>query len=55
MFKAIELDIGSEVRSELINTHANYKNYMQTILSYGSDAVNHLQGSSWFVMDTPGQ
>lgn len=53
LFKSIELDIGSEIRSELINTHAHYKNYLQHILSYGKDAKTHLDGASWFYMDEP--
>jgi hypothetical protein len=50
-FKTIEVEIGGKIIPALQNTHANYKAYLETILSYGFEAkTTHLR-ASMFHMD----
>jgi len=52
LIKTIELEIGGKTIPELQNTHANYKAYLETLLSYSEEAkVGHLN-TAMFRQDT---
>lgn len=54
LFKSIEIEIGGKAIPELHNTHANYKAYLETLLSYNADvAACRLRASGWH-LDTAG-
>ena len=55
MFKTIQVSIGSKNITDLENTHANYKAYLETLLSYAphKDGGGHLAASCW-ALDTAG-
>jgi hypothetical protein len=55
LWKAIEVEVNGNVVSDLSSAHAHLKAYLETILSYGSDAQNTHLRSSLFHMDTPSQ
>ena len=48
LIQTIELEIGGKQIGELQNTHANYKSYLETLLSYGEEAKDsHLTCGFW--------
>jgi hypothetical protein len=52
LIQTIEVEIGGKAIPELQNTHANYKAYLETLLSYNEDArKGHLQASLFHLDD----
>jgi hypothetical protein len=52
LFKSIDVEVGGVLVAELGNMHANYKAYIETVLSYSQPAIaSHLR-SSMFITDT---
>ena len=55
LFETIEVEVGGKTIPELQNTHANYKAYLESVLSYNEEArSSHLQASGW-APDDPNQ
>jgi hypothetical protein len=54
MFQRIDVTINGVPMTDLSNCHANYKGYLETMMSYSDEAVNGHLSSSAIVMDTPG-
>jgi hypothetical protein len=53
LFKTMELEVGGKLIPDLQSTHANFKAYLETLLSYGEEARgSHLQASG-FSLDAP--
>jgi hypothetical protein len=54
LWKAIDLKLGGTEYPDLGNTHANYKAYLETVLSYCYSAANSHLKASQFEMDSAG-
>jgi hypothetical protein len=55
LFKDIRVEVNNVQLADLSCAHANIKNYIETILTYGSDALNSHLKTQLFLLDTPGQ
>ena len=51
MFQTIDIEIGGKLQTDLQNTHANYKAYLETLLSYAPGASTGPLAASLWVMD----
>lgn len=50
LFQTIDIEINGKAITELQNTHANYKAYLETLLSYTPDGgTGHLAASQWII------
>lgn len=55
LFKAIEVEVNGNIVSDLSAANYHYKAYLETLLSYGSNARNTHLRSNMFKEDTPEQ
>jgi hypothetical protein len=54
LIKTIEIEVGGKPIPELQNTHANYKSYLETLLSYDDEAKQGHLNLSMYRTDTAG-